>query len=174
MKKTVMGLLVFFLAALPAYQVVVFLTPYAVQLKVKLSSRSEFNKPVYANIITEKDRYVPLPNPDFIYAAGGYDIRKTPVRITGAMPDGTYCSVALYASNTLNYFIQNDRQLPGKKVDILLVQEGDEMNYDEKGAQVVFSPSSMGTMLVRILINDTSRIDYLKEIQKTFRMEVVN
>ncbi len=173
MRKTATGLLIFLLTALPAYHLAVFLTPYAVLLKVKLSSRSDFNKPVYADIITGKDRYVVLPNPDFIYVAAGYDIRKSPVRITGVMPEGTYCSVALYASNTLNYFIQNDRQLPGKKVDLFLVKEGDEMKYDEKGAQVVFSPSSMGTMLVRILINDTSRIDYLKEVQKTFRMEVV-
>jgi len=96
MRRTTSGILIFSLTAWAAYQTTVFLTPYVVLLKVKLHSRSEFNQPVYADRITDKDRHVVLPNPDFLYVAAGYSLRQAPIRITGRMPQGTYSSVALY------------------------------------------------------------------------------
>ncbi len=171
MRKTISGILIFTLTGFAAYWSVIFVTPYAVLLKVKLSSRSEFNHPIYADIITDKDRHVVLPNPDFLYVVSGYDIRKSPVRITGKMPEDAYSSIAVYSNNTLNFFIKNDRQTPSKEFNILLVKEGEDVKYSESGSEVLPAPSNLGTVMMRILIDDTSRIDYLKEIQKTFRIE---
>ena len=164
---------IFAVTGLLAYHAVVFLTPYAVLLRVKLNSRSEFNRPVYADIITDKDRHVVLPNPDFLYVVSGYSIGKAPIRVTGKLPEGTYSSIAFYSSNTLNYYIKNDRQAPEGEINILLVKKGDEKKFTERGGEVVSSPSILGTVMVRMLIDDTSRIGYLKEIQKTFKIETV-
>ncbi|HXH18500.1 MAG TPA: DUF1254 domain-containing protein [Chitinophagales bacterium] len=171
MRKTITGILIFTVAAVAAHYGVIFATPYAVLMKVKSSARSPFNKPVYADVITDKDRKVVLPNPDFLYVAAGYDIRKSPLKITGKMPEGTYSSIAFYSSNTQNYYIRNDRQTPRKEFNILLVKKGEEKKFSADDAEVVASPSSFGTVMMRILIDDTARMDYLKKIQHTFRLE---
>ena len=171
MRKTVFGILIFLVASVAAYHATIFVTPYVILLKVKLGSHSQFNQPVYANVITAKDRQVVLPNPDFLYVVSGYNIRKAPIMITGMMPEGTYSSIAFYSSNTLNYYIRNDRQTPDRKINILLVKKGDEKEYAGTGMEVVPSPSSLGTMMVRILIDDTSRMEELKTTQRSFKME---
>jgi uncharacterized membrane protein len=157
-------------SGLLSYWLTVSLTPYVILLAVKTGSKSTLNQPVYAGIITEKDRHVVMPNPDFLYVACGYDLRKSPVRITGVMPDSSYCSVALYAANTLNFYIRNDRQTADRNVDFLLVKKGEEDKYDNTENTIVSSPTSAGVMLVRILIEDTAKINYLKEIQHTFKV----
>lgn len=173
MQRTLSGLLIFAVAGWLAYHTVVFLTPYAVLLKLKLASHSQFNQPVYADVITDKDRHVVLPNPDFLYVVSGYNIRKAPVRITGRLPEGTYSSIAFYSSNTRNFYVQNDRQTTDKEISILLVKEGDEKKFAGKGGEVVAAPSALGTVMVRMLIDDTGRIGYLKEVQRTFRIHPV-
>jgi uncharacterized membrane protein len=158
-----------------AYYATVFATPYAVLLGVKINSDATLNQPVYSRVIDETERRVVMPNPDFLYVAMGYDVRKHPVRITGSMPDSTYASVALYASNTENYFVVNDRQLPQKKFDIILAKEEDEsLPSKYPDSEIVYAKSTLGTVLMRMLITTPEEIPHLKNIQQSFKAEVLH
>lgn len=168
MNRKIKYTILLFAIVIFSYWCTLVATPYAILLAIKIGSKSTLNQPVYANVMTEKDRQVVMPNPDFLYVACGYDIRKSPIRITGIMPEDSYCSLALYTSNTLNFYIQNDRQTKNKKVDLLLVKKGEEANYKESNDKVIISPTKVGVMLVRILINDTSKLDYYKNIQRSY------
>jgi uncharacterized membrane protein len=170
MRKLITAIIIVLLSAAVGYWLAIIATPYVVLLKVKSGAQSSFNQPVYADLITDKDRHVVMPNPDFLYVVCGYDIRKSPVRITGMMPDSNYCSVALYSANTRNFYIRNDRQTPGKQVDFLLVKKGDEAKYAGTLDEIVVSPSSIGVMLVRILVRDTSEVEYLKGMQRSWKV----
>jgi uncharacterized membrane protein len=173
---TIHKILIWLIAAGFAYYATVFVTPYAILLGIKMKTKSEYNQPVYSRAIDETERRVVMPNPDFIYVAMGYDVRKHPVRITGMMPDSTYASVAMYASNTENYFVVNDRQLPQKKFDIILTEDEnvtDALRSKYPDAEIVFAKSNLGTVMMRILITDNERIPYLKTIQQSFKAEVV-
>ena len=172
-KKLIIGCLIFGAAAFAAYYLTVLATPYAVLAFVKTGAKSKLNQPVYSDIITDKDRHVVLPNPDFLYVACGYNLWEGPLRITGKMPDNSYASVALYASNTKNYYILNDRQVPQKEFDVLLVKEKDRSKFQTSENEVVASPTNLGVILMRILINDTSNIDYLSNIRDSFKVQLV-
>jgi hypothetical protein len=86
------------------------------------------------------------------------------------MPDSTYSSVAFYSDNTLNYYIKNDKQSPDKKYSFILTKnEEDKANYPNE--EVIISPSFMGTILTRTLIDKPENIEQLKEIQRSFKVE---
>jgi uncharacterized membrane protein len=91
-------------------------------------------------------------------------VSKAPLRISASVPD-TYWSLSFFAPNTDNFFVINDRQVKGNRVDIILVGPG--ISFKNPGnAQVVTSPSSRGVALIRILITDESRIEGLIKIQQ--------
>jgi uncharacterized membrane protein len=67
-----------------------------------------------------------------------------------------YWSVALYAANSDNFFVRNDRQAQGRPVDLWLVAPGGDPQQKPPpaGAEVVVSPSSTGFLLMRVLTTD--------------------
>jgi uncharacterized membrane protein len=114
--------------------------------------------------VTAASRTVVSPSPDLLYSACSYDVSKAPLRISASVPD-TYWSLSFFAPNTDNFFVINDRQVKGNRVDIILVGPG--ISFKNPGnAQVVTSPSSRGVALIRILITDESRIEGLIKIQQ--------
>ena len=157
-------------AAVAGYFLTIYITPRYILLKIKFNSGSKMNMPVYSDVMTDKDRHVVMPNPDFLYVASGYNLWSGPIRITGKMPDSTYSSVAFYADNTLNYFIRNDRQTPDKEYSFILTRnEEDKTKYPNE--EVIVSPSEFGTILTRILIDKPENIEKLKEVQRRFKVE---
>lgn len=128
------------------------------------------NEPRYNDIITAKDRYVVLPNPDFLYVAMGYDVSGNDLLITSQLPDTSYYSISFYDTDTRNFFISNDREM-SDDYRILLSSNGDAK---KKGYQTVKARSKRGFILVRILVTDPDRVDYLKDIQHSFKVEKVD
>jgi uncharacterized membrane protein len=170
MNTTIKSILIVIVAAVAGYFLTIFITPRYILLKIKFNSGSKMNVPVYSDMMTEKDRHVVMPNPDFLYVASGYNLLNGPIRISGKMPDSSYSSVSLYADNTLNYFIRNDRQTPDKKYSFILTRnEEDKTKYPNE--EVVVSPSEFGTILTRILIDKPENIERLKEVQQSFKVE---
>ena len=170
MNNTVKSILIVVIAAVAGYFLTIYITPRYILLKIKFNSGSKMNVPVYSEVITEKDRHVVMPNPDFLYVASGYNLWNGPIRISGRMPDSTYSSVAFYSDNTLNYYIKNDKQSPDKKYSFILTKnEEDKANYPNE--EVIISPSFMGTILTRTLIDKPENIEQLKEIQRSFKVE---
>lgn len=168
MSRYLKRIILFLVIAIASYGFTIYATPYVILLVVKIGAKSTLNEPVYADIMTDKDRFVTMPNPDFLYVACGYSVLKTPVRITGNMPEDSYCSLALYSANTLNFFIRNDKQAKDKKVDVLLVRKGEGSKYTDSYEEVVEAPFPFGVMLVRILIENPDDLSYIREIQKSF------
>jgi uncharacterized membrane protein len=114
--------------------------------------------------VMAESRTVIRPSPDLLYSACAYDVSKAPLRFSAAVPD-TYWSLSFFASNTDNFFVINDREVKGNSADILLVGPG--RPYMNPGnAQVVFSPSSRGVAIIRILITHENKLDELTTIQK--------
>lgn len=167
------AILLFSIAVLAGYFLTVFITPRYILLKIKLNSGSKMNVPVYSDVMTDKDRHVVMPNPDFLYVACGYNLWGGPIRVTGKMPDSTYSSVALYSDNTMNYYIKNDKQTADKKYSFILTRnEKDKARFMNE--EVIVSPSGLGTILTRTLIDKPENIEKLKEVQQSFKVGEIN
>jgi uncharacterized membrane protein len=171
--KWIIKISVFVFIAWGSYYLTILATPYSVLTFLKLKNKSEFNQPVYADIITDKDRQVVLPNPDFLYIVSGYNLRKGPIKISGRMPDSSYYSVAFYEMNTQNFYIKNDRETPSKNYELILATPEQRKSLKETNLEIIEAPTYAGAILVRILVTDNSQIPYLKEIQHSFKIEEI-
>jgi len=97
--------------------------------------------------VTEDSRAIVRPSPDFAYAACVYDLSHGPVRIAVA-PWSAYWSLSLYADNSDNFFVLDDREAQGG-AEITLLRTGAQP--PEHAAQAVESPSTRGIALIRRL-----------------------
>jgi len=104
---------------------------------------------------------VPMTSPNLLKSTCIFDVSEKPLRITAMVPD-TYWSISFYASNTDNFFVRNDEQVPSKEVKLLLVNREYPHTDDE---EVIVSPTDTGFMIVRMLITHPDRLKELKEIQ---------
>lgn len=155
--------------AVAGYFFTLWATPRVVLLTLKTRSKGVLNEPWYNDIITAKDRFVALPNPDFLYVAMGYDVSSNDLLITSKLPDTSYYSISFYDTDTRNYFIRNDKDIDEEGYKLLLTSGDRQM----EGYQSVKARSKRGFILVRILVTDAERAEYLKEIQHSFKVEQV-
>ncbi len=104
---------------------------------------------------------VPMTSPNLLKSTCIFDVSEKPLRITASVPD-TYWSISFYASNTDNFFVRNDEQVPSKEIKLLLVNR----EYPHTGKEgVVVSPTDTGFMIIRMLITRPEGMKELKEIQ---------
>ncbi len=105
------------------------------------------------------------------------DVSARPVKLTATVPDDTYWSLSLYADNTDNFFVVNDRKMAGKSFTVNLVgvdsvqASAEPMavapNIDSSQATfLVRSPSKRGIALFRILVDREERLGELRDVQK--------
>lgn len=113
-------------------------------------------------------RAVVRPSPDLLYATCAFDLGGGPVRLTAEIPDAGYWSLSLFAANTDNFFVVNDRTAGGRRVDVVLVRAGDAVTAPP-GARVVESPSGRGIALTRTLVDREERAPGLDAARRTFR-----
>ena len=97
--------------------------------------------------ITAASRQIVRPSPDFAYSACVYDLSRGPVLIS-TTPWEPYWSLSLYAANTDNFFVIDDREAR-YGAEITLVRAG--RSHPEGAATVVESPSQRGIALIRRL-----------------------
>lgn len=98
--------------------------------------------------VTQESRTIVRPSPDFAYSACSYDLSQGPVRIHVAPWEG-YWSLSLYADNSDNFFVVDDREVQGG-VDVL-VSRNRPSETDEPTVRAVRSPSVRGIALIRRL-----------------------
>lgn len=98
--------------------------------------------------VTPDSRTIVRPSPDFAYSACSYDLSHGPVRIDVAPWDG-YWSLSLYADNSDNFFVVDDREVEGG-VHVMLSRSRPADNTDAS-VRVVQSPSVRGIALIRRL-----------------------
>jgi len=114
------------------------------------------NQAAFPPPVTAQSRQVVMPSPDLLYSVCVFDVHQGPVRITVHPQLSSYWSIALYASNSDNFFVINDRKAAGKPVDLWLVSEGANANGKDvpEGSAVVVAPSTEGFLLMRVLTSD--------------------
>ncbi len=116
----------------------------------RLSAATGTNAWTFSDRVTPASRAIVRPSPDFAYSACAYDLSDGPLTIT-ATPWDSYWSLSLYAANSDNYFVVDDREARGG-ANITLVRRG--RAPPEGAAQVVESPTARGVALIRRLAPD--------------------
>jgi uncharacterized membrane protein len=111
------------------------------------------NQAAFPPPVTAQSRTIVLPSPDLLYSVCVFDVSQGPVRITANPQLPSYWSIALYAANSDNFFVVNDRTAGREPVDLWLVAEagGKQSRALPAGSRVVVAPSSTGFLLMRVL-----------------------
>ncbi|TXH86482.1 MAG: DUF1254 domain-containing protein [Rhodoferax sp.] len=114
------------------------------------------NQAAYPAPVDASARSVVMPSPDMLYSVCAFDVRQGPVRITANPQLPSYWSIALYAANSDNFYVVNDRKAAQQAVNLWLVSEGANLGglQPPTGAEVVVSPSPTGFLLMRVLTGD--------------------
>lgn len=110
--------------------------------------------------VTAASRWVVRPAPDFAYSTCVFDLRQGPVVIT-ATPWTSYWSLSLYAANSDNFFVIDDREAH-HGAEITLVRAG--RAHPEGASMVVESPSDRGIALIRRLAPTPAAYDAAKSV----------
>jgi hypothetical protein len=98
-------------------------------------------------------------------------VSREPIRLTAKVPTDTYWSLSCFQQNTDNYFVVNDRQIKSNPVEIVLARQGRQLP-DVGSAQVVFSPTDRGILLIRHLLTSDDKYQQLADIQKQSFLKV--
>jgi uncharacterized membrane protein len=137
------------LAAVTTHAAVIYAAPYAlmsVAMKRLGGDGHAVNRWAHGPRTTERSRGVVRPSPDLAYSACVFDLSNGPVRVTAA-PWRDYWSVSVYAANSDNIFVANDRRYP-RGVDLMLTRGKDAA---PPGVLTVRVPSERGIVLARRL-----------------------
>ena len=121
------------------------------------------NEIKHFDIPNYKSRDVVMPNPDFLYSVSFYDLSSGDLKLKGNMPDSTYWSVSFYKTNTINWYVKNDKEFNSNRLELNLTIN------NTKGENIIHSPVKKGLMIIRILVEnkDQNSIDYYKSLQKS-------
>ena len=114
------------------------------------------NQAAFPPAVDASARRVVMPSPDLLYSVCVFDVSDGPVRVRANPGLPSYWSIALYAANSDNFFVLNDREAGAAPVDLWLVSEGPNAQDPAMppGARVVVSPSTRGFLLMRVLTAD--------------------
>jgi len=129
-------------------------------------------------------RRIVLPSPDLLYALCRFDVSDKPLRVRAAPGrsegrEGSaggnlgYWSVALYAANTDNFYVLNDRQAAGRPLDLVIVPPGSGAVNAAPTAAVVRAPSARGLVLMRVLVagSDAAALEAAEATRRSLRCE---
>lgn len=134
------------------------------------------NKAAFPPPVTAQSRTVVMPSPDLLYTVCAFDVSQGPVRVKAHPKLANYWSIALYASNSDNFFVLNDRQVQTAAVDLWLVSRDAQAKAPAtpQGAQVVVSPTHKGFLLMRVLTgNYESEKETVEAARRTLSCEKV-
>lgn len=115
-----------------------------------------------ADRVTPLSRTVVRPSPDFAYSACAYDLADGPLRLR-VNPWHAYWSLSLYAGNSDNYFVIDDREARSG-AEIVLVHR--RRDAPEDTARVVQSPTTRGVALIRRLAPTSDEYNRAREVAR--------
>ena len=146
-------------------------TPYVV-MRVAMARIAEqaggINKPMSTLPPTHRSRSIVKPSPDLVYTSCVFDISAGPVLVSGT-PSPDYWSVALYAANSDNFHVVNDRQAVASKVAFIIADDKRRpaIPAQHRLLPVVESPTDKGIVLFRYLALDSAGLARAQAAQKT-------
>ena len=156
----------------------VWVLPRVIMARLASTASAAEKSGVYLPPMTDhQQRRIVMPSPDLLYATCAFDLSERGLSIHADPKRGGhagYWSIALYASNSDNFFVINDRQTGDAPLHLVLRREGDAPAPLPAGAQQVISPSTRGLMLMRVLVSDFAREAAVVEAaRRTLRCEPV-
>jgi uncharacterized membrane protein len=164
----VIALVLFFLSyRLTLYRVPIKLMDGAEQrlLSIRTTGPNTFH---HGRAPTHKSRQIVMPSPDLVYSSCVYDLGAGDLVISGTLPPaGHYWSLSLYAHNTDNYFVLNDRELPERSFSVTLSRKG------RGKAASIKSPTRTGIALIRMIQRKQDDLPVIQAAQQSIRSEVV-
>ena len=153
----------------------VWALPRVIMARLSAVASPQERAGVYLPPMTDHtQRRVVMPSPDLLYATCALDVTERPMRIRVDLRTPGYSSVALYASNSDNFFVLNDRQAAGAPVDLVLLgpQPYAQAPVIPPGARTVTAPSARGLLLLRVLVADyASEKGVVEAARRTLRCE---
>jgi uncharacterized membrane protein len=112
-------------------------------------------------------------NPDMATASGVYDATAGPVRIACVLPGGDrYWSLSLYAWNTENFYVVNDRTAPAQEFSLVITTSGTRYG-GSKNETLIVSPSKKGVIVVRMLVPDRSDRGELERVEEAMKKTAI-
>lgn len=148
------------LAAL-IHGVTIVALPYLIMARAmaRLKAETGYNVLYHPAPIDASDREVVRPSPDLAYSVCVFDVSRNPLHITAPVKRG-YMSLSMFANDTDNFFVVNDQQVVGGRIDMVLAGPRGQMGNIPDNAQLVRAPSSKGVILFRRVI--TSNEEYAR------------
>lgn len=133
---------------LVAHFVSLYLAPrILMRISIERVSEGRFNAWRTSPRITADVRTIIRPSPDFAYAACAFDLSDGPVTVRIA-PWSDYWSLSLYADNSDNFFVLDDREARQGASITIARRPPRDLN---EGSTYVRSPSTRGIALIRRL-----------------------
>jgi uncharacterized membrane protein len=113
-------------------------------------------------------------NPDTLTSFAVYDVSEHPLRIHCVIPNtDDYWSLSLFAWNTDNFFVVNDRSAPADIFNVIVVRPN-SLYQELADEQVVVAPSERGVLIVRVVVpdrHDTKELELIAEVQRQTYIE---
>jgi len=103
--------------------------------------------PVLPPLADATARRVVMPNPDLLYGLCVLDLERGPVIVRADPKLSTYWSIALYSSNSDNFFVLNDREAGQRPVALRISATADQ-------PESIVAPSKKVLLLMRVLVPD--------------------
>jgi uncharacterized membrane protein len=120
---------------------------------------------------THKSRQIVMPSPDLVYSSCVYDLAAGDLTIAGTLPPaGQYWSLSLYAHNTDNYFVLNDRELPSRSFSVVVRRKG---GGGPALAAVAESPTQTGIALIRMIQRRPEDLPIIQASQQSIRCNII-
>lgn len=157
MRRILRRLLPLLLLAAAVHLVAVWTLPRVIMHRLSATVLPEERHAVVRPPMTDHaQRRVVMPSPDLLYAACALDVTERPMRIRADLRTPHYSSIALYAANSDNFFVVNDRQDAAGPVDLVLLgpKPYAQAPAIPSGARTVTAPSAKGLLLMRVLVAD--------------------
>ncbi|MBO6634493.1 DUF1254 domain-containing protein [Parvibaculum sp.] len=106
---------------------------------------------------TAEARTVVRPSPDLAYSACVLDLSEGPVRLT-VRKSTPYTSLSLFAANSDNYFVEDDRMREGPIEVVVVGPSGRVPPGLPEGVRVATAPTERGMAIVRRVVEDEASL----------------
>jgi uncharacterized membrane protein len=138
------------------WQIPSFVTNRTVEGIFARKKTREFNRLFHNDLSYAGTDLVVMSNADMKSSFAAYDVSEKPVKIHCVVPNtDNYWSISLFAWNTDNFYVRNDRNAPAREFDLIIVKSGSKYQKKE-GEEVVVSPTEKGIVLLRYIVSDRS------------------
>ena len=109
-------------------------------------------------------------SPDMLLIFGTYDVTNGPVSIRCKVPPlDNYWSISLYAWNTDNFFVLNDRTARLRAFDVVVVPPDATHANKKEDEEVVVAPTPKGIVIVRAVVKDRDNREEITQLEGIMR-----